>query len=67
MILQRCKIINTKNNYFYNIITKESGSGFFSNERLLILNANERSLMYQSKIPQGYLPFETEAEILATK
>lgn len=42
---------------YYCIGTKESNTGLFSNDRLVILNNRERSIGYISKLPPGLIPF----------
>lgn len=43
--------ISSKHTLYYCIVTKDSKTGFFSNDRLLILNTKEKSLSYISKLP----------------
>jgi hypothetical protein len=47
----------------YNLVEKESNSGLFKNERLLVFNARQESICYLSKVPPGLIPFETEEEV----
>ena len=47
----------------YNLVEKESASGFFKNERLLVLNTREESVGYCNKVPEGLIPFEWEEEV----
>ncbi len=42
--------ISPKHTLYYSLITKDSKSGFFSNERLLVLNDKDKELFY-AKIP----------------
>ena len=59
--------ISPKEDIFYSLVTKDSKSGFFSNDRLLILNARDKELSYLSKIPQGSIPFYSQAEVRSVK
>ena len=43
--------INDKHNIYYNISTKQSNSGWFNNDRLIILNTKTKILGYVSKMP----------------
>lgn len=43
----------------YCLANKESGTGLFSNERLLLLHSGDKSIRYYSKLPEG-LPFTSE-------
>lgn len=45
------------------MVDKESNTGLFNNERLLILNVRKESLLYLSKVPLGLIPFYTEEEV----
>lgn len=44
----------------YGLVDKESNSGLFKNERLLILNTKEGTLGYLSKMPENMIPFLSE-------
>jgi hypothetical protein len=46
----------------YSVVTKESKSGMFSNEKLLMLNSFKRQLVYFSKLPK-LLPFGSYSEM----
>ena len=50
----------------YCLANKESGTGFFSNERLLLLNSAEKSIQYYSKLPEG-LPFTPDGKVTPGK
>jgi hypothetical protein len=59
--------ISSKEDIYYSLVTKDSKSGFFSNDRLLILNSRDKELFYLSKIPEGRIPFINEAEVNSLK
>lgn len=52
---------------YYNLATKESKSGFFNNDRLIILNTKDRYLGYVSKLPEGLIPLLNENEVKSLK
>ncbi len=58
--------ISPKHTIYYSLITKDSKSGFFSNERMLVLNSKEKELFY-TKIPEGLIPFLNEDEVKSLK
>jgi hypothetical protein len=66
MNIQKLSISN-KEEIYYGLVSKDSKTGFFSNDRLLILNSKDKELSYVSKIPEGLIPFLTEAEVKSIK
>ena len=59
--------VNSKDSVFYGLVSKDSKSGFFSNARLLVLATKEREFYYLSKLPEGLIPFLSEAEVKSVK
>jgi hypothetical protein len=59
--------ISPKDEICYSLVTKDSKTGFFSNDRLLILNTKDKELFYVSKLPEGLIPFLTESEVKSLK
>lgn len=59
--------VSSKDSVFYGLATKDSKSGFFSNDRLLVLATKEREFYYLSKPPEGLIPFLSEAEVKSVK
>ena len=49
--------INDKHHVYYNLSTKQSNSGWFNNDRLIILNTKNKTLGYVSKMPEYQIPF----------
>jgi hypothetical protein len=66
VILQRLTL-PSKHEVCYNLVTKESKSGFFDNERLIVLNTKDRSFGYLSKLPEGLIPLLSEEEVKSLK
>lgn len=56
-----------KEDIYYGLVSKDSKTGLFSNERLLVLNTKDKELSYISKLPEGLIPFFSEAEVKSLK
>jgi hypothetical protein len=59
--------LSKKDDIYYGMVTKDSKTGLFSNDRLLVLNTKDKELSYISKLPEGLIPFFNEAEVKSLK
>lgn len=59
--------LSKREDIYYGVVTKDSKTGLFSNDRLLILNAKDKELSYISKLPEGLIPFFNEVEVKSLK
>lgn len=52
---------------YYNLVSKESRSTFFNNDRLILLNTKDKYFGYVSKLPEGLIPLLNEDEVKSLK
>lgn len=59
--------VSKKDEIYYGVVSKDSKTGLFSNDRLLVLNSKDKELSYISKLPEGLIPFFNETEVKSLK
>ena len=59
--------IDDRHNVYYNLSSKISNSGWFNNDRLIILNTKSKVLGYVSKLPEYQIPFYSQEEVNCVK